>query len=234
MENFFVVLGGMGTMATESFIHLLNERTPAHRDQDYLNYIVCNHATVPDRTAYILNESTEDPYPALKSDIASLSTMNPKFFVLTCNTAHYFYDRLQATTSIPIIHMPRLAAQKVAALAQGKKARVMILATTGTISSKVYHEELKQYDDLEIVVPDEYLQTEVMTLIYHDVKEHDFINEERYHRILEKAATDYQCDYMILGCTELSLMQEKCSNHDYQVIDAQSELVDAVLENMKK
>lgn len=40
MENFFTILGGMGTLATESFIHTLNKRTEAHRDQDYLNYIV--------------------------------------------------------------------------------------------------------------------------------------------------------------------------------------------------
>lgn len=53
MENFFTILGGMGTLATESFIHTLNKRTEAHRDQDYLNYIVVNHATIPDRTEYI-------------------------------------------------------------------------------------------------------------------------------------------------------------------------------------
>ncbi len=29
MENFFTILGGMGTLATESFIHTLNQRTEA-------------------------------------------------------------------------------------------------------------------------------------------------------------------------------------------------------------
>ena len=61
MENFFTILGGMGTLATESFIHTLNERTEAYRDQDYLNYIVVNHATIPDRTDYIKNPSLENP-----------------------------------------------------------------------------------------------------------------------------------------------------------------------------
>lgn len=233
MKNFFVVLGGMGTMATESFVHLLNQRTPAHRDQDYLNYIVCNHATVPDRTAFILNESQDDPYPVLAQDIENFSAMDPRFFVLTCNTAHYFYDELQKTTTVPLVHMPRLAVETIAKKAAGEKKRVMILATSGTIASKVYHKEFEAYDNLEVVVPDEYLQTEVMTLIYHDVKERDFINEERYHHILEKAAHDYHCDYMLLGCTELSLMEEKCPNHDYQVVDAQSELVDYVIKEMK-
>ena len=40
MEHFFSILGGMGTMATESFVHLLNERVVTHKDQDYLNYVL--------------------------------------------------------------------------------------------------------------------------------------------------------------------------------------------------
>ena len=46
MKDFFVILGGMGTQATESFVHLLNKRT-AQKDRDYLNYCLFNHATVP-------------------------------------------------------------------------------------------------------------------------------------------------------------------------------------------
>lgn len=59
MENFFSILGGMGTMATESFVRLINHRTKATKDQEYLNYVLFNHATVPDRTAYILDRSEE-------------------------------------------------------------------------------------------------------------------------------------------------------------------------------
>ena len=55
MRDFFTILGGMGTMATESFVRQLNKRTQTHADQDYLNYILYNHATIPDRTAFILD-----------------------------------------------------------------------------------------------------------------------------------------------------------------------------------
>lgn len=62
MENFFSILGGMGTMATESFVRLINHRTKATKDQEYLNYVLFNHATVPDRTAYILDRSLGNDY----------------------------------------------------------------------------------------------------------------------------------------------------------------------------
>ena len=68
MKDFFTIIGGMGTPATESYIRLLNARTPAHRDQDYFNYILVNHATVPDRSTYLKDHSQPNPYPDLLED----------------------------------------------------------------------------------------------------------------------------------------------------------------------
>lgn len=235
MEHFFTILGGMGTMATESFVRILNQRTPAHRDQDYLNYMVLNHATVPDRTAYILGESSDNPLPALSDDIQKVTPLHPDFFVLTCNTAHYFYDELQSQTSIPIIHMPRLAAQKVAEVCRDMpNARVMVLATKGTMQSGVYSKELEKYPQLEVVEPSDELQDEVMSLIYDDIKEHQYLNNEKFESIIHQAMEKEHCDAVILGCTELSLMQEHDPIPSNYVIDAQSELADEVLRRQKK
>ena len=43
MKKFFTILGGMGTLATESYVRLLDKKTDTHKDQDYLDYIVGNH-----------------------------------------------------------------------------------------------------------------------------------------------------------------------------------------------
>ena len=43
MKKFFTILGGMGTLATESYVRLLNKKTETHKDQDYLDYIVGNY-----------------------------------------------------------------------------------------------------------------------------------------------------------------------------------------------
>ena len=76
---FFAVLGGMGTLATESYIRLVNRATHAHCDQDYLDYIVFNDSSVPDRTAYILGESDENPFPVLADDIEKATAMGASF-----------------------------------------------------------------------------------------------------------------------------------------------------------
>lgn len=231
MKNFFTILGGMGTLATESFIHVLNERTPIHSDQDYLNYLLVNHATVPDRTDFILGKSNDDPSSVLKEDLIQYTSLQPDFFVLTCNTAHHFFEELQEVTDIPILHMPRLAVTIVNQKFVKKtgKTRVGLLATEGTIKTKVYENELTKFDNLEVVLPDVALQEDVTNLIYRDVKENHFCNEELFYQILQQMSEKYSCDVMLLGCTELSLVQEFTQNKKYPVVDAQSELVDETI-----
>ncbi|HEY4537143.1 MAG TPA: amino acid racemase [Erysipelothrix sp.] len=234
MKDFFVILGGMGTQATESFVHLLNKRTPAKKDQDYLNYCLFNHATVPDRTAYILDTRLDSPVEALTEDIRQLSPLHPSFFVLTCNTAHYFYNELQAQTEIPILHMPRIAVEQVVKSYShlNRKIRVGLLATTGTVSSGVYHHEMEKHEQIELVMAPKEIQEEVMRLIYDDIKAQNYLNEERYQYILKEMMEEEACDVVILGCTELSLMQAETSQTKFPVIDAQSELVDATIERV--
>ena len=52
MKKFFGILGGMGTLATTNFLVEMNKRHFPENDQDYFNYILMNHADIPDRTEY--------------------------------------------------------------------------------------------------------------------------------------------------------------------------------------
>ena len=226
MKHFFSILGGMGTMATESFVHLLNERVVTHKDQDYLNYVLFNHATVPDRTAYILDATNDSPLPYLLDDIEKQNLLKPDFIVLTCNTAHHFFDTLQAATPIPILHMPKEAVKEV--MKQKEVGKVAFFGTTGSVKAGIYETQMRQAG-LEVYLPTEKLQDKINHLIYHDIKENDFLNQSLYVEIL-KDAVDAGCKQIILGCTELSLMEASFGQDDYPVIDAQSVLVDRTIE----
>ena len=226
MENFFSILGGMGTMATESFVRLINHRTKASKDQEYLNYVLFNHATVADRTAYILDREQESPMPYLLDDVEKQNLLKPNFIVLTCNTAHYFFDELQAATEIPILHMPREAANEL--VRQNTTGKVAILGTEGSMKAGIYEKEVRQLG-FEAVIPDAQLQAKINHLIYHDIKESDYLNKELYYEILAEAVARFDCEKIILGCTELSLMQEYVGENEYPVIDAQSILADQTI-----
>ncbi|NLR32800.1 aspartate/glutamate racemase family protein [Levilactobacillus tujiorum] len=228
MQKFFTIIGGMGTMATESYVHQLNLRTPAHADQEYLNYILVNHATVPDRTAYILDHNQPSPLPSLLEDIQQQSQLRPAFFTLPCNTAHYFYEDLQAATDIPILHMPRETVKEVKRR-YPKARRIGITGTRGTIADKIYEHEV-QAAGLEPVLPTEAIENETMDLIYHSIKENNTVDAELYHRIIRQMIDEQHADVVILGCTELSLAQEREPETTLPTVDSQSVLVDRTLE----
>lgn len=228
MEKFFTIIGGMGTMATESYLHQLNLRTPAHADQEYLNYILVNHATVPDRTAYILDHSQPSPLPTLLDDIRQQSQLNPAFFTLPCNTAHYFYDDLQAATTIPLLHMPRETVKEIQRRFPEAK-RIGITGTQGTITDKVYEDEVLAAG-LTPVLPTAEIEAETMELIYDNIKEQDRVDAPLYHRILRQMHDEQGADLVILGCTELSLAQEREPETQISLVDSQSVLVDRTLE----
>lgn len=121
MKNFFVILGGMGTLATTNFLNNMNKIYSPESDQEYLNYLAFNHASIPDRTAYILDKSKENPFDYLKEDILQAEKLRPDFFLITCNTAHYFYDQLAQITNIPIINMVELIEKELEKLDKNEK-----------------------------------------------------------------------------------------------------------------
>ena len=99
------ILGGLGPMATVYFYEMLTRHTQAARDQDHIDVIINSRATTPDRTSYILGQSAENPFDIMAADAARLVTFGADVIAIPCNTAHYFYDRLNETIPIPILNM---------------------------------------------------------------------------------------------------------------------------------
>ena len=228
MKQFFTVLGGMGTLATESYVRILDARTPIHRDQDYLNYIVVNHATVPDRTTWILDHSKPDYNLDLIEDIKQQSLLKPAFFVLICNTAHYAFDKLQAATDIPILNMLQETVNAIKQIKPDAK-KVGLLATRGTVEAGLYDHYITDAGYEEIKPTPEILDM-TEDLIYHDIKESGHSNGAKYHELVRRMIEEEGADIVILGCTELSYAEEMNPETEYPVADSQSIIVDRSLE----
>lgn len=227
MKQFFTVLGGMGTLATESYVRLLDKRTPIKRDQDYLNYIVVNDATVPDRTAWILDHSQPDPYESLVEDVKQQSLLKPAFFALICNTAHYNFARLQEATDIPILNMLQSTVNAIKRIQPSAK-RVGLLGTYGTLQTGIYDSYI-QNAGYEEVKPTKELADLTEDLIYHDIKEKGHSDGKKYHELIKRMVEEMDCDIVILGCTELSYAEEMDPETEYPIADSQSIIVDRSL-----
>ena len=161
-------------------------------------------------------------------DFKQQAGLKPDFFTLPCNTAHYFYDELQAAVDVPVLHMPRLAVEQIKQDYPNTK-RVGIVATNGTLHDGVYDKEILDAG-YELVKPTAEIQAKTMELIYDDIKEKDYVDGKLFYELVEDMVKDEKCDAVILGCTELSLAQEREPITDLPIIDSQSVLVDKTLE----
>lgn len=228
MKNFFTILGGMGTIATESLARQLNHRIKITKDQDYLNYVLVNDAQIPDRTAYIKDHSQPNFFLNLREDVLQQAQLKPDFFIMPCNTAHYFYDDLAALTDVPFLHMMRIAVHRFVQ-DYPDETKIGLIATEGSIYDHLYVDELAKVGrKAELGGPE--IQPLVTELIYDNIKQKGVVDAELYHRILRKMYDEYGCEVILLGCTELSLAQEKAPDHPYNIIDPQSIIADVAIE----
>jgi len=192
------IIGGVGPLATMFIGEMIVRRTKATKDQEHLHTIIDNDTNIPDRTAFILDQTKENPVPVIIDDARKLATIGANIIAIPCNTAHTFYDEIAEGSPVPVLHMIRETAKRAYNL--GAK-RVGILATTGTLTSRMYQSALEEYG-LTPVVPDEQIKEKVMSIIYDFVKAGKDVSSEEW-RPIEEAMLALNCDRIVLGCTEL-------------------------------
>ncbi|MGD9560004.1 MAG: aspartate/glutamate racemase family protein [Oscillospiraceae bacterium] len=217
------ILGGLGPMATAYFYEMVTAHTKAARDQEHIDMVISSKATTPDRTAYILGQSDEDPFGVMEAEAERLVTFGAEVIAIPCNTAHYFYTRLDEVITVPVLNMVRLTAQKAAALGCGK---VGILATDGTVQTHTYQQACEAAG-LEWAVPQPKQQALVMQVIYGDIKSGRAPDMARFGSAAESLFA-LGCQRLILGCTELSLLK-KMGLLDKRYIDSMEVLAEAAI-----
>lgn len=200
------VLGGMGPAATSLFFEKLVKNTVATQDQEHIDLVISNHATIPDRTESILQNKGHLFLQAIQEDFHLFETANVKNIAIPCNTSHYYYNDMQKMTHINIINMVQMTIETIATL-YGANSKTAILATDGTIKSKVYENECHKYN-LVPHIPNETTQQKIMKMIYQ-IKGNVHVNPKDLEDIIEHKLNNEGCTAIILGCTELSCLPLK-------------------------
>lgn len=213
MSKLVGIIGGMGPMASQLFYKMVTEMTAADCDQEHLNMMIYSDASMPDRTSAILNGSYDKVHDQLLADVKVLEKSGCEAIGITCNTAHFFADMIKNEINIPIIHMIQETAEKVAQKAKGDK--VAILATDGTVKTKLYQNRLQQVGVEPFVLP-ENMQKIVMYQIYDRIKNGKPCDEEKWNE-LDRFIKNAGCKNAILACTELSVIKEELNLDDFYV-----------------
>lgn len=196
------VIGGVGPLATAYFLQRVVQLTDAERDQEHVDLIVLNHATIPDRTEFVLGRSTDDPGPVLARDARRLEAFGVRFLVMPCNTAHYFTQQVLDAITVPFLSIVDVTVSAARRRAPDARA-VGLLATAGTVASRVYHEAFAR-QGLDVVTPDADDQRLVNEVIYDQVKAGRPSDPDTLRAVAGRLG-DRGAGVVVLGCTELSV-----------------------------
>ncbi len=191
-------------MATVSFMKRIIDMTDAACDQDHIHIVVEHCPSIPDRTAYILDNSKEDPSPAIISACRTLENAGVDEIAIPCVTAHFFREEIARNIGIPVMDGVLLTADYLKSKGVNK---VGIMATDGTIRSGIFENALKSHG-IASVLPSARTQRYVMDLIYNDVKSGRPIEQDKFGAVAVELREE-GAEVILLGCTELSVIADE-------------------------
>ena len=207
------LIGGLGPAATVDLFDKIVKATPAKNDQEHFKLVIEENPQIPDRTACLLEEGT-DPTLAMYNCAKRLQNDGCDAILIPCNTAHAFLPRLLRGLTVPFIDMQETMLNKIKD-EFGENARIGLMATTGTIRTGIYSQKAQKMG-LKIFTPQPQYQERVMAAIYGPKGAKagytDGVCYEDLYAAAEHLVSEYDCNVLILGCTELPLIFHECND----------------------
>lgn len=226
-KTFLGVLGGMGPLATADFLRKLVKKTPADIDQKHIPVLLYGDCTTPDRTASVVGTGPS-PLPHLLAGIRFLNEQGARAICIPCNSAHCWYDDMQAASSVPILHIVKASAAQVGRK-NPKASRVGVLSTLGTHRMGIYRHMLTDLG-YEVVTPtDDEFDTLISPAIAMN-KANQWTEAEHLYDAAAERLWERGAEIIVLGCTEIPFgMERQYRANPTKFVDSNDALVDAVL-----
>jgi aspartate racemase len=204
------VLGGMGPESTAELLVRITRSTPAAVEQDHLRVIIDSNPKIPNRTEALLSGETGPIIEALAQTALNLEQAGAQIIGMPCNTAHAFLTDIRTAVSIPVVDMVGETALRALDLF-GEEVTVGLLATDGTLRTRLYHEALEQVGLVPMAPSAPGIQYAVMDAL-DSVKLHG-VTDDAYNAlaVAVRNLASEGATSLIAACTEASLVLERHS-----------------------
>lgn len=198
------LLGGMSWESTVSYYQTINrtvgDRIGGLHSAEILLYSVDFRDVERLQRAGRWEEAGE----LLSNAARTLESAGAGFLVLCTNTMHRVAPQIEASVSIPLLHIADATAERISS---SGLTRVGLLGTRFTMEQDFYRGRLERRHGLAVVVPPERDRESVHRIIYDELCR---------GRVLESSRSEYQriisglvasgCEGIVLGCTEIGLL----------------------------
>jgi aspartate racemase len=198
------MLGGMSWESTVPYYQIINrlvgKRIGGLHSARILLYSVDFHDI--ERLQHA--DRWEEAGALLSNAARALESAGADFLVLCTNTMHRVAPQIEASVSIPLLHIADATAESISSSGLG---RVGLLGTRFTMEQEFYRGRLEQRHGLEVVVPSERDRESVHRIIYEELcrgKIREASRAEILRIVADLVASG--SEGVILGCTEIGLL----------------------------
>ena len=176
---------------------------------------------MPDRTAAFRGEG-ESPLQAMVDSGRRLVAAGAGLVVMPCNTAHLWFEPLQAALGLPMLHLVDAALGEVRSQVDAG-ARVGLLATDATLASGLYLNRTAGGRAIAWLLP---TAGEMVDLVMPGIAAIKTADLARGADLLARAARGMRgrgAEALVLGCTEIPLVLD-AADAGVPVVDATAAL----------
>jgi aspartate racemase len=198
------LLGGMSWESTVSYYQTINrvvgERIGGFHSAKILLHSVDFHDVERLQRAGRWEEAGE----LLSNAARALESAGAEFLILCTNTMHRVAPQIEASISIPFLHIADATAESISS---SGLTRVGLLGTRFTMEQDFYRGRLEERHGLEVVVPSERDRESVHRIIFEELCRGQVLESSRseYRRIISDLVAA-GCEGVVLGCTEIGLL----------------------------
>ncbi|MCF6764202.1 amino acid racemase [Thiotrichales bacterium 19S3-7] len=222
------ILAGMGPLSTAPFIDLLmkgwQSEFKVKYDIDFPHVLIYSLPTPFYLDREINHQNMQE---TIKAGLLNLQRWGANFIAMPCNTAHRYFEQLQASLDIKLLDIIEATINKI----PHKAYNITLLATETTMQSNLYQRQIiKANKHYTFHKSWQKLVNRLINVVKMNVDKNE-INKLAQELIFE--IEQHHIDCMIIGCTDISVIFEQMRLDDIVIIDSSKCLVDAIIDEIK-
>jgi aspartate racemase len=201
------IVGGIGPESTIDYYKMIIQMYRDAKKDDHYPVIVIHSIDMKRSLAYSEQGDESGLAEYISDAVRSLAQAGSDVGLIASNTPHIVFDRVQATSPIPLLSIVRETCRHVVSLGCKK---VGLLGTRFTMQSDYYQKEFTKFG-IALPVPNSHEQEYIHSKLFSEI-EHGIFREDTRQGLLaivRRMKEEERIQGVILGCTELPLILAK-------------------------
>lgn len=225
------IVGGMGSYATLNIFERILNAFEGKKEWDRPRIIIDNNCTLPSRSrALLYNEKRDVVVNGLANSVKHLMNFGADIILLGSNTAYLFLNDILALAPKSKPYIVNIVEKCATSVSAQNVKNVMLLGTDATVDLGMY-QTIFGDRGVTIETPDEKAQKEVVEFI--EVVKQNILTEQDVVRFAE-FLNGFTTDTIVLGCTELPVLYERCLKQGIKVGKRVFDPIDSVIKFLKE